>query len=206
MSRGQEYTPTPEKRLPPITKDEVEMAGLDYAKWRRERHNRGKYGSWAGELWDATVKKYNTAMADWLEPLIVQYDLETHEREILRAALAVTYDLLRRKGVLRIMDQGFLSFSDVAKALPKADIKVPEISETYAILVRDRARIGKVAMENEQISEWVTEEIWKLLPDVLDMDLTAFNSNTVGNYKSLVEWGAHVMYGCLRQQLEQRQS
>lgn len=204
MSRGQEYTPVPEKRLPSITQDEVDVAGLDYAKWRRERHAKGIFGSQVNSLWEM-VKEDNAELGKWLEPLLKTYqDADSQEGEFLQAAFAVMYDLLRRRGVGQIMNQGYFSSSAVAQVLPKSPLDIPQNPSVYALLVQDRAKFGRMAMEHEQDHEWVLKKIWELLPDVLDIDLTAYNSDTMGHLRSLMEWGARVMYGCLRQQLEQK--
>lgn len=208
MSRGghQEYAPSPEKRLPPITQDEVDMAQLDYAKWRRERHAKSLHGSWADKLWGA-VQEENTELAEWFEPLLEShYHTDFQEGEILKAALSIMYDLLRRKGVLQNFEAGDFSLAGAMRVLPTSALHIAHNPGAHALLMQDMAKSGRMAIEYEQDYQWVLKRIWELLPDVLDQDLTAYNSDTLGHLRSLVEWGAWVMYGCLRQQLEQRQS
>lgn len=188
-----------------ITKDEIELARRDYSQWAAERRARGQHGSWADDLWNA-VRKENTELAAWFEPLLEShYRADSQEGEVLKAALSIMYDLLRRREVGQIMNQGYFSSSALGQALPKSFLKIPSRPGSHALFMQDLAKSGKVAMEHEQDWQRLLDEIWSLLPEVLDADITAYNSDTVGHYKSLVMWATYVMYGCLRQQLEQSQ-
>lgn len=199
MSRGSfEHRGGPEAQVWPVTGMEIERARQDYRRWVRERHDQNIPASLTGKLFNQ-IRRENTDFAEWLEALCLeQHGVDEHETEIFMAATAIMYDLLRRKSVAAIMDQGFLSPLDAARALPKPSLPKPQkIGGNYLAIAQHIAASGEREMGNKQNTDVILGAVWALLPSVIDFDPEGFNPETVGRLKSIARWATMVVYGAL---------